>query len=134
MTEHPLGDLVFAEGGSHVPFAVARVFYVHGVPAGAVRGGHAHRRLEQAVFCLAGRMRIVVDDGRASHPFLLDDPRRGLYLPPMVWHDIDRLEAGTVYLGLASAPFDEGDYIRDRDEYLAAVRAPSGPPALAQGA
>ena len=69
-----------------------------------------------------------------SHPFLLDDPRRGLYLPPMVWHDIDRLEAGTVYLGLASAPFDEGDYIRDRDEYLAAVRAPSGPPALAQGA
>jgi len=117
------GDLAFAEGESHVPFPIARVFYVYGVPAGAARGGHAHRTLEQAVFCLTGTMEIVVDDGRRRRSFVLDDPRRGVYLPPMVWHDIGGFEPGTVYLALASAEFDEADYIRDRAEFLGAAQA-----------
>jgi dTDP-4-dehydrorhamnose 3,5-epimerase-like enzyme len=116
------GDLAFAEGESHVPFPIARVFYVYGVPAAAARGGHAHRTLEQAVFCLAGTMEIAVDDGRQRDSFVLDDPRRGAYLPPMVWHDIGGFEPGTVYLVLASAEFDEGDYIRDRAEFLRAAQ------------
>ena len=119
----PQGDLAFAEGESHVPFSIARVFYVYDVPAQAARGGHAHRVLEQAVFCLAGRMEIVVDDGARRREFVLDDPRRGVYLPPMVWHDIGGFSPGTVYLALASAEFDEGDYIRDRDEFLRTARA-----------
>jgi len=117
------GDLAFAEGESHVPFPIARVFYVYGVPAEAARGGHAHRTLEQAVFCLAGTMEIVVDDGERQRRFELDDPRRGVYLPPMVWHDIGGFRAGTVYFALASAEFDEADYIRDRAEFLRAVQA-----------
>jgi dTDP-4-dehydrorhamnose 3,5-epimerase-like enzyme len=118
----PQGDLAFAEGESHVPFPIARVFYVYDVPVEAARGGHAHRALEQVVFCIAGRMELMIDDGRERRVEVLDDPRRGLYLPPMVWHDIGGFSAGTVYLVLASAAFDEGDYIRDRGEFLRAVR------------
>jgi dTDP-4-dehydrorhamnose 3,5-epimerase-like enzyme len=121
----PQGDLAFAEGESHVPFPIARVFYVYDVPAEAARGGHAHRALEQAVFCLAGRMDLVVDDGRERRSVVLDNPRRGLYLPPMVWHDIGGFSSGTVYLALASAAFDEGDYIRDHGEFLRATRTPA---------
>jgi dTDP-4-dehydrorhamnose 3,5-epimerase-like enzyme len=117
------GDLAFAEGEHHVPFPIARVFYVYDVPAEAARGGHAHRTLEQAVFCVAGRMELMVDDGRERRSVVLDDPRRGLYLPPMIWHDIGGFSPGTVYLALASAAFDEGDYIRDREEFLRAARA-----------
>lgn len=117
------GDLAFAEGESHVPFPIARVFYVYDVPAAAARGGHAHRTLEEAVFCLAGTMEIVVDDGKQRRSFVLDNPRRGVYLPPMVWYDIGGFRAGTVYFGLASAGFDEDDYIRDRSEFLRASRA-----------
>src|SRR4051794_35004282 len=84
----PQGDLAFAEGESHVPFPIARVFYVYDVPVEAARGGHAHRALEQVVFCIAGRMELMIDDGRERRVEVLDDPRRGLYLPPMVWHDI----------------------------------------------
>lgn len=116
------GDLAFAEGESHVPFPIARVFYVYDVPAEAARGGHAHKALEQAVFCLAGTMELVVDDGERRRSFVLDDPRQGLYLPPMVWHDIGGFRSGTVYLALASAEFDEADYIRDRDEFLRQAR------------
>jgi dTDP-4-dehydrorhamnose 3,5-epimerase-like enzyme len=119
----PQGDLAFAEAEGNVPFPIARVFYVYGVPADAVRGGHAHRSLEQAVFCLSGRMEMVVDDGEGRRTFVLDRPRRGVYLPPLVWHDLGGFSPGTVYLALTSAEFDEDDYIRDYDEYLSALRA-----------
>lgn len=122
---NPQGDLAFAEAETHIPFPIARAFYVYDIPAGAVRGGHAHFTLEEAVFCLAGRLEIAVDDGRGRHTHVLDDPRIGLYLPPMVWYDIAGFSAGTVYLAFASAPFDEADYIRDYDEYLTRVGAAS---------
>lgn len=119
----PQGDLAFAEGETHVPFPIARVFYVYGVPGDAVRGGHAHLALQQVVFCLAGRLEIEVDDGARRRTHVLDDPRVGIYLPPMVWHDIGGFAPGTVYLALTSEDFDEADYIRDYDAYLDAVRA-----------
>jgi dTDP-4-dehydrorhamnose 3,5-epimerase-like enzyme len=123
VVEDPQGDLAFAEEANHVPFPIARAFYVYGIPVAAKRGGHAHRALEQAVFCLAGRLEIVVDDGGRRRAHVLEDPRRGIYLPPMVWHDIGGFAPGTVYLVLASAPFDEADYIRDYDEFRRARSA-----------
>jgi dTDP-4-dehydrorhamnose 3,5-epimerase-like enzyme len=118
----PQGNLAFAEAEDRVPFPVARVFYVYDIPVPAKRGGHAHRELEQVVFCLAGAMEVVVDDAGSRRAFRLKDPRVGLYLPPMVWHDIGAFSAGTVYMVLASAKYDEGDYIRDYEEYLATAR------------
>lgn len=123
VVEDPLGNLAFAEAKRHVPFQIVRAFFVYDVPGGAVRGGHSHLTLEQAVFCVNGRFDAVVDDGSQRRTFELEDPRAGLYLPPMVWHDLIGFSLGTAYLVLASAPYDEGDYIRDRAEFLAAVRA-----------
>ncbi len=123
VVEDPQGNLAFAEAESHVPFPIARSFHVYGIPAGAQRGGHSHRTLEQVVFCLSGSFEIVVDDGERRQPFLLDDPSAGLYLPPLVWHDMGRFESGTVYTVLASAAYDESDYIRDYDAFRSAVRA-----------
>ena len=122
----PQGDLAFAEAETNIPFPIARAFYVYGIPAGAARGGHAHFALEEAVFCLSGRLEITVDDGERRRTYELEDPHRGLYLPSMVWYDIGGFSPGTVYLAFASAPFDEADYIRDYDEYLAAVGVASG--------
>lgn len=115
------GDLAFAEGNTHLPFAIARAFYVYDIPTDAARGGHAHQTLEEAVFCLAGRLEIAVDDGERRRRVTLEDPRRGIYLPPLVWYDIGGFAPGTVYLAFASAAFEEGDYIRDYDEFLRAV-------------
>lgn len=123
MVADPQGNLAFAEEEKHIPFPIARVFYVYDIPTEAARGGHAHLALEQAVFCLTGRLEMVVDDGDQRRTHVLDDPRRGLYLPPMVWHDIGGFAPGTVYLAFASAPFAESDYIRDYDEFRRAVGA-----------
>lgn len=126
MIPDPQGNLAIAEGGNHVPFPIARVYFVYGIPEGARRGGHSHRTLEQVVFCVNGRLEMVVEDGASRRLFVLDDPRKGLYLPPMVWRDIDGFAAGTVYLVLASAAYDETDYIRDRAQYLEALGAAAG--------
>jgi dTDP-4-dehydrorhamnose 3,5-epimerase-like enzyme len=130
VVEDRQGDLAFAEGEVHVPFPIARVFYVYDVPAEAARGGHAHIALRQAVFCLSGRLEMLLDDGEQQRSVVLDKPRQGIYLPPMVWHDIGGFADGTVYLAFASAKFNEGDYIRDYEEYRRAAqtagRAPSG--------
>jgi dTDP-4-dehydrorhamnose 3,5-epimerase-like enzyme len=130
VVEDPQGNLAFAEGGRHVPFEIVRVFYVYDVPEGAVRGGHAHASLKQVVFCLAGDFEIVVDDGSRQRPFRMEERRTGLYLPPMIWHDMVRFAPGSAYVVLTSAPFDEADYIRERDRYLAALRAPAGGDAI----
>ena len=53
----PRGDLTFVEGGNHIPFDIARVYYLYNVPVDAERGGHAHRGLEQIVFALSGSFR-----------------------------------------------------------------------------
>jgi hypothetical protein len=123
VVSNPQGDLAFAEAETHIPFPIARAFYVYDVPGGAARGGHAHFTLEEAVFCLAGRLEITVDDGERRCTFALENPHTGIYLPSMVWYDIGGFSPGTVYLAFASAPFDEADYIRSYDEYLTAVKA-----------
>lgn len=119
LVEDPQGNLAFAEQGGEIPFPIARVFYVYDIPDEAVRGGHAHLTLEQVLFCVAGRLDVAVRDGVRRRTFRIEHPRTGLYLPPMVWHDIGGFATGTVYLVLTSKHFDEDDYIRDYDEYLA---------------
>jgi hypothetical protein len=41
----------------------------------------------------------------------------------MIWRYLDNFSSGSVCMVMASAPYDEADYIRDRQEYLHAVGA-----------
>jgi hypothetical protein len=41
----------------------------------------------------------------------------------MVWRDLTNFSSGAVCLVLASAPFDEADYIRDFDEFIASTKS-----------
>ena len=118
----PRGDLTFIEGGNHVPFEIKRVYYIYNVPVDSVRGGHAHRDLEQVVFALSGSFRMTVDDGRKRQEYYLRNPRKGIYMSRLVWREMDRFSQGAVCMVLASHAFDENDYLRDYDEFLAVVR------------
>jgi len=117
----PRGDLTFVEGGKHVPFDIRRVYYLYNVPVDADRGGHAHRELQQVVFALSGSFRISVDDGKSKSEYVLRDPRRGLYINKLIWREMDNFSQGAVCMVLASHPYDEADYYRDYDDFLAAT-------------
>lgn len=121
----PRGHLTFVEGSRHVPFDIARVYYLYEVPEGAERGGHAHRRLEQLVIAATGSFDVILDDGAERRTIRLDRADRGLLIGTMVWRELNRFTAGAVCLVLASLPYDEADYYRDYQEFLKAVRGDS---------
>ena len=114
----PRGNLTFIEGGRHVPFPIARVYYVYDVPGGSERGGHAHKELKQLIVAMSGSFDIVLDDGRVKRRYHLNRSYYGLYLPPMVWREIDNFSSGSVCMVLASDVYREDDYFRDRRVFL----------------
>ena len=116
------GALSFAEGNRHIPFAIQRVYYLYDVVPGQRRGAHAHHALHQVLIALAGSFTVSLDDGTTSVDRELTSPGRVLYLPPLVWHELRDFSPGAVCLALASAPFDETDYLRDYTAFLEAVR------------
>lgn len=126
--EDPQGNLAFVEGNRHVPFQIARAYHVHGVPAGAQRGGHAHREIEQLVICLRGDFEVAADDGSRRGSFAIGEPRLALYLPPMIWHDLTGFAPNSAYYVLSSGLYDEGEYVRDYEEFRRLARASSENP------
>jgi dTDP-4-dehydrorhamnose 3,5-epimerase-like enzyme len=116
----PRGNLTFIEGGHHVPFPIERVYYLYDLPGGAERGGHAHRGLHQLIIAISGSFDIVLDDGREKCRYHLNRSYYGLYVCPMIWREMDNFSSGAVCLVLASNHYDEADYYRDYEEFLAA--------------
>jgi hypothetical protein len=111
------GVITPVEAGVEIPFAIERVFYLYDVVAGAVRGGHAHKELEQVYVAAMGSFRVVLDDGRERRAVDLKQPHVGLYIPTMVWSDLVDFASGTIAVVLASRHYDESEYVRDYDEF-----------------
>lgn len=118
----PRGNLTFIEGESHVPFSIARVYYLYDVPGGAERGGHGHKELHQLIVAMSGSFDIVLDDGFEKRRFHLNRSYNGLYVCPMIWRELDNFSSGSVCMVLASNLYDEDDYYRDYDTFIAAVK------------
>jgi dTDP-4-dehydrorhamnose 3,5-epimerase-like enzyme len=119
----PRGNLTFIEGGNHLPFQIARVYYLYDVPGGETRGGHAHRELEQFIIAMSGSFDVELDDGRDKRTFSLNRSYYGLYMPRMVWRELVNFSSGSVCTVLASRPYEEEDYFRDYDEFVAAMNS-----------
>lgn len=117
----PRGNLTFIEGGRHAPFPIERVYYLYDVPGGEVRGGHAHKALQQLIIAASGSFDVVIDDGRERQRFHLNRSYFGLYLPKMIWRELDNFSSGSVCLVLASAHYAESEYIRDYGEFCRTV-------------
>lgn len=116
------GNLTFIEENRHVPFEIKRVYYLYDVPTGAVRGGHAHIKLEQVIIAISGSFEIIIDDGYTRKSVFLNRPHYGLYIPPGIWRELVNFSSNSVALVLASLPYDEKDYIRDYEKFKKMIR------------
>lgn len=112
------GLLAVIEGAS-IPFDIKRVYYLYDVPSDAFRGGHAHKTLQQLIIPLSGSFDVHIKDGIDTKVINLNKPHKGLLIVPGIWREIDNFSSGCVCLVLASAEYDESDYIRDFDDFLA---------------
>lgn len=116
--EDERGNLTFLEGGKHVPFPIQRAYWIYDVPGGAVRGGHAYATLDEVVIALSGSFDITVEDGQTNRTVTLNRSYSGLYIPNMIWRQLGNFSTNAVCLVVASARYDETDYLRDREQFL----------------
>ena len=112
------GNLTFIESTKHIPFDIARVYYLYDVPGGTERGGHAHKDLHQLIIAMSGSFDVVLNDGKEKRRFHLNRSYYGLYVCPMMWRELDNFSSGSVCLVLASHYYDESDYYRDYQDFL----------------
>lgn len=120
------GNLSFVEGGRHIPFDIARVYYLYDIPQLAERAGHAHRQLSQVFIALSGSFDMHLDDGVEQRTVHLNRASRGFITRPWVWRTLDNFSGNAVCLVLASHVYDEADYIRNFADFRTQARARLG--------
>ena len=114
--ESSIGYLSIAEN-KNLPFKIERVFWTYYTPESIVRGRHAHHKTEQLLVAVTGRIIVTTDDGKGNiQTFVLDDPSKGVYLPPNVWHTMQYSHTA-IQMVFASHAYDGKDYIRDYEEF-----------------
>lgn len=111
------GALSVLEQGD-LPFKVRRVYYLHNVPVGAIRGEHAHRKLEQIIMCLNGEVAVYVSDGRSTGAYTLAEPNLVLHVQPGIWRSLKFVRPDSVVCVLASREYELHDYIHDYEEFV----------------
>lgn len=111
------GNLTVIEENNHIPFELKRIYYVYDTPKGGTRGAHAHKNLQQLIIATSGSFDVVLDDGIERKVFHLDRPDRGLYVCPMIWHELNNFASGTVGLVLASDIYHAEDYMTSYETF-----------------
>lgn len=111
------GNLSFIEGDNHIPFTIARSYWVYDVPGGEKRGGHAYRENEEFVVALSGSFDVVLHDGEQEYRFHLNRSYYGVYIPKMMWRTLENFSTNSLALVLSSTPYQQDDYIRDFEEF-----------------
>ena len=111
------GLLIAVEAGREIPFEIKRVFYIFDTAENVERGFHAHKELKQVLICLTGACTLLLNDGINQESVRLEDNRKGIFLPPHIWHEMKDFDKGTVLVSLASEVYDEADYLRNYDDF-----------------
>ena len=111
------GNLVALEKGADFPFDIKRVYYIWGTSTDAIRGKHAHRKLEQVIICTSGSCDFILDNGKERTTVHLNNPAQGLYIKHNIWREFTNFSDDCVVMVLASEHYDEADYIRDYEQF-----------------
>ena len=113
------GVLIIAEAQRSIPFPIKRVYYItHLENCFSVRGLHAHKELEQVIFCISGSFTLRLDDGATKQDILMNRDNVGVVLGKKLWHEMVDFSSGCVLLVFASDYYDEADYIRNYDDFI----------------
>lgn len=112
------GYLVAFDAKSDLKISLRRVFVVSG-HSGDIRGKHAHKSLTQILVCVHGACRVTCDDGMSKKEVTLDRPDIVLEIPPGIWADQYYYVPDSVLMVMCDLPYDESDYIRNYDDFIA---------------
>ena len=116
--ENRSGNLTSIQNSIEIPFDIKRIFYLYDIPGGKDRGAHAHRECHQFLIAGSGSFDVLLDDGKSKKLVTLNQPYKGLHIPPGIWASEINFSSGSICLVLASHKYDEKDYIREYGEFL----------------
>jgi len=114
----PRGNLSFIEEENHIPFKIARAYWIYDVPGGEFRGSHAFKKAEEYIVALSGSFDVVLHNGKEEKKYSLNRSYYGLYIPKLTWRKIENFSTNSLALILASTAYNEEDYIRDFQHFL----------------
>jgi hypothetical protein len=112
------GNITPVQNNIEIPFAVQRIFYLYDIPGGESRGAHSHKKCHQFLIAASGAFEVLLDDGKTKRQVMLNQPDRGLHIPPGIWASEINFSSGANCLVLASEKYDAADYIREYQDYL----------------
>ena len=112
------GNITAIQNKEEIPFDVKRIFYLYDIPGGESRGAHAHIKCHQFLVAASGSFEVQLDDGKVKKTVMLNQPYRGLHIPPGIWASEVNFSSGAICLVIASHKYSEGDYIREYSEFL----------------
>ncbi len=122
--DFPDGNLIVGEQGKNIPFEIKRVYSIYNfLNPTARRGMHAHKTLDQVIFCLKGSFILELDDGTTVQSIQMNDPRWGVLLGARLWHSMSQCSPDCIMLVLAGDYYKESDYIRDYEEFIQFIHA-----------
>jgi len=113
----PRGNLSFFENSSIMPFDIKRTYWIYDVPGGETRGGHAFIESHELMVALSGSFDVVLHDGTKEVKYSLNKSYVGLYVPNLIWRQIENFSTNSLALIVSNISYNEKDYIRDFDEF-----------------
>ena len=122
--DFPDGNLIIAESQKNIPFKIKRVYFINNLfNKKALRGLHAHKKLEQVIICVNGYFYLTLDYCKNHQKIKMkDEGCYGVKIGPKVWRVINNFSKDCVILVLASEHFKPDDYIRNYEEFLNYVK------------
>ncbi|QTE36690.1 FdtA/QdtA family cupin domain-containing protein [Mucilaginibacter gossypii] len=112
------GNLSFIEENNHIPFKIERTYWIYDVPGGERRGGHAYLNLQEFIVAISGSFDVVLHDGVKEMRYSLNRSYYGLYVPKMMWREIENFSTNSLALILTDGKYDVNEYIRGFDQFV----------------
>ena len=109
------GSVAFIEFGKDLPFVIKRVYWLYNLKE--ARGAHAHKELQQFLFCPHGALEVILDDGHSKESIILDTPNKGILITKSLWREIINYQNNPQLIVLASDVYEEEDYIKSYEEF-----------------
>lgn len=116
-TQTSEGTYTSVDSLAGVPFGIKRTYWTYDIPAGAARGGHAHKECLEVIIAASGSFTVTLDDGKHQETHLLNRPDQGLLVNTGIWRTLQDFAAGSVCFVLASDLYDADDYIYEYEDF-----------------
>jgi dTDP-4-dehydrorhamnose 3,5-epimerase-like enzyme len=102
---------------SSLNFIPKRLFIVDSVPAGAVRGNHAHLKDYQILYCLSGELHIETINKKNITNYITLKIGDNIDIPPLTWCIIRFVQNNSSFICICSENYDEKEYIRNYNDF-----------------